>query len=115
MAYFECCHELKIIVDLFISRGFSGMRDMISRTAAFGGLREGEPLISPEVERAMEDLFKRIDDGEFASAWMAEAASGRALEQLQQEERELLIEKTGKRIRSLYNPDPESRIEENEK
>lgn len=102
VAYFECCHELKIIVDLFTSRGFAGMREMISRTAAYGGLKEGEPLVSEEVEQAMEALFNRIDSGEFASGWMADAGGGHTLEKLQKVEKELLIEKTGKRIRRLF-------------
>jgi len=103
IAYFECLHELKIIVDLFTSVGFSGMRDVISGTAAYGGLRFGEKLIAGESEREMEALFARIESGEFARDWLAESAHGaKTFEKLRRKERELSIESVGKRVRKMY-------------
>lgn len=103
IAYFECFQELKIIVDLFTEKGFSGMREMISGTAAYGGLKYGEKLVSSETEKAMEELFQRIDSGQFARDWLEETAGGQKdLYRLIREEKELSIEETGKRVRSLY-------------
>ncbi len=103
IAYFECCQELKIIVDLFTEKGFSGMRDMISGTAAYGGLEYGERLISGRTEKAMEEIFDRIDSGEFARDWLEKSAGdGRRLERLRGAERELRMEETGRRIRAMY-------------
>ncbi len=103
IAYFECFHELRIIVDLFERYGFSGMRDMISGTAAYGSLAFGERLIGEKEQRAMEELFERISSGEFARDWLAEAgAGGSKLDMLRETERELEIEKVGKRVRKLF-------------
>jgi ketol-acid reductoisomerase len=103
VAYFECLHELKIIVDIFTRLGFSGMRDLISGTASYGSLRYGEELVSRETEEAMENLFKRIESGEFARDWLSVARSGRGeLDSLHERERNLLIEEVGARIRKLF-------------
>jgi ketol-acid reductoisomerase len=102
IAYFECCQELKIIVDLFTEKGFSGMREMISGTAAYGGLEYGEKLISKETERAMEEIFERINSGEFARDWLEKSRSGGELERLRGVERDLPMEEAGRRIRSMY-------------
>ena len=103
VAYFECLHELKIIVDIFTRLGFSGMRDLISGTASYGSLRFGEKLVSGETEAAMENLFERIESGEFARDWLSVARSGRGeLERLHERERNLLIEEVGERIRKLF-------------
>jgi ketol-acid reductoisomerase len=100
VAYFECFHELKIIVDLFERLGFAGMRDLISGTAAYGSLAFGEDLIGEDVEAGMERLFDRIESGEFARAWLEEKRSGgTALADLRERERGLLIETVGKRVR----------------
>lgn len=115
VAYFECFEELKIIVDLFTERGLAGMRELISRTAAYGGLKYGERLISSETEAAMEELFDRIDSGEFARDWIENASRPAGeLEQLCSREAKLSIEDTGRRVRKLYNREesPESQGEE---
>jgi ketol-acid reductoisomerase len=107
VAYFECFHELKIIVDLFEQYGFSGMRGMISGTAAYGSMKFGEGLISEETKRLMEELFERIESGEFARKWLAEArAGGEELHALIERERDLPIERAGERIRKIF---PEGR------
>lgn len=103
IAYFECVHELKIIVDLVSQHGFSGMRRMISGTAAYGGLRYGERLVTEETVREMDRLFDRIDSGDFARDWLAEAgAGGGSLAELVRLEREADIERTGSEIRGLF-------------
>ncbi len=100
VAYFECFHELKIIVDLFTRLGFAGMRDMISGTAAFGSLAYGEGIIDERVEAAMEKLFDRIESGEFARAWLEEKrGGGRTLAELRERERGLPIETIGQQVR----------------
>ncbi len=107
VAYFECFHELKIIVDLFERYGLSGMRDMISGTAAYGSMKFGEGIISEATRRMMEELFDRIDSGEFARIWLEEARSGaKGLDALIERERDLEIERVGKKIRRLF---PEER------
>ena len=104
IAYFECFHELKIIVDLFERLGFSGMRDLISGTAAYGSLRHGERLVTGETQREMERLFDMIESGEFARDWLEEARKGcQELTELREYERSLLIEKVGERIRRLFS------------
>lgn len=103
VAYFECFHELKIIVDLFERFGFAGMRDLISGTAAYGSLRYGEGIVTDETRARMEELFAMIDSGEFARAWLREAsAGGNELHSLRERERRLLIEEVGERIRKLF-------------
>jgi ketol-acid reductoisomerase len=105
IAYFECFHELKIIVDLFTSLGFSGMRDVISGTAAYGSLKFGEDLIGADVEKKMEALFERIESGAFARAWLDENRGGaKEFAALRERERNLLIETIGERIRAMAAP-----------
>jgi len=103
VSYFECFHELKIIVDLFERFGFSGMRDLISGTAAYGSLKYGEGVVTGETRSRMEALFDMIDSGEFARVWLGEASGGsRELDSLRERERNLLIEEVGERIRKLF-------------
>ena len=103
VAYFECFHELKIIVDLFERFGFSGMRDMISGTAAYGSMKFGEGIISEESKMMMAELFERIESGEFARKWLSEARSGAMeLNALIERERDLPIERVGEQIRKLF-------------
>lgn len=103
VAYFECMHELKIIVDLFSREGISGMREVISGTAAYGGLRYGEDLVGREAAEGMGRLFEFIDSGEFARDWLKEADSGGGtLKKLIEEEKGLLIEEVGEKVRKLF-------------
>ena len=100
VAYFECVQELKIIVDLIAERGFAGMRDVTSGTAAYGSLAFGERVVGSETEAAMERLFDRIESGEFARLWLDEKrAGGAAFRRLRDEERNLTVEKAGAAIR----------------
>jgi len=107
VAYFECLHELKIIVDIFMMRGFSGMRDVISGTAAFGSLAFGEGVLGDSVNSSMKKLLERIESGRFAEEFLEDARNGfKKLEKLKEAERKLLIEKVGKRIRKrIYSDD----------
>lgn len=75
-AYFECVHETKLIVDLLVTRGLEGMRRAISDTAEWGGYQAGNAIITPKTKEAMSDVLARIQTGQFAREWMAEAAAG---------------------------------------
>lgn len=110
VAYFECVHELKIIVDLVAAHGFSGMRRMISGTAAYGGLACGERLVGDETAREMERLYERIESGDFARDWLREALEGgAALRRLVEQERRSDIERTGSSVRKLFAPPGDGR------
>ena len=76
-AYFECLHELKLIVDLMYEQGIAGMRYSISDTAEYGDLTRGPRVISPEVKAEMRRILDEIQDGRFAAEWVAENRNGR--------------------------------------
>ena len=108
VAYFECMHELKIIVDLLIVHGIAGMREVISGTAAYGGLKYGEKLVTEETAAVMREMFDRIESGEFARAWLKETAGGKKeLADMIGREKDLTIEKAGSEVRSLFTRRPE--------
>jgi len=102
VAYLECLHELKIIADLMYQGGLRYMRERISRTAAWGSFGTGARIVSPEVKRTMAELLERIQSGDFAREWMAEAEAGQVnLKRLISDETNHPIEKAGRRIRAL--------------
>jgi ketol-acid reductoisomerase len=110
VAYFECFHEVKIIVDLFSRLGLSGMRDVISGTAAYGSLTFGEGLIGDDVERKMEELYELIESGAFAKIWLEENRTGcKEFRKLREKERGLLIETIGTEVRARSDASRESR------
>jgi ketol-acid reductoisomerase len=76
IAYFECFHELKLIVDLMFKRGIAGMRDVISNTAEWGDLISGPRVINEESKYQMQLILEEIQNGEFASRWIAENKAG---------------------------------------
>ena len=76
-AYFECLHELKLIVDLMYEQGISGMRFSISDTAEYGDLTRGPRVINDAVRDEMQAILDEIQDGTFAKEWVAENANGR--------------------------------------
>nr|MDQ3575424.1 ketol-acid reductoisomerase [Actinomycetota bacterium] len=76
-AYFECLHELKLIVDLMYEHGVTGMRYSISDTAEYGDLTRGPRIISPAVREEMARILEEIRSGEFAQEWIAENRAGR--------------------------------------
>lgn len=103
MAYFECLHEMKLIVDLVNQGGISDMRYSISNTAEWGDLTIGPRIITPEVKEEMKKVLKEIQDGKFATEWLNEYNSGmKKFRQLEKEGEEHLIEKVGKELRSKF-------------
>jgi ketol-acid reductoisomerase len=77
MAYFECLHEVKLIVDLMYERGIEGMRDAVSNTAKYGDYTRGERIITAETRAAMRKILDEIQSGQFAQEWVAEHAAGK--------------------------------------
>ena len=77
MAYFECVHEMKLIVDLINSGGFAMMRYSVSDTAEYGDYRTGRRIITEETRKEMKKILGEVQRGEFASEWVAENRAGR--------------------------------------
>ena len=103
MAYFECIHEMKLIVDLINSGGFAMMRYSISNTAEYGDYRTGKRLITKETRKEMKKVLAEIQDGTFASEFMQEFSSGRKAKFLatRRVESEHLLEKVGAQLRKM--------------
>jgi len=102
MAYFECLHEVKLIVDLMYEEGIAGMRYSISDTAEYGDVTRGPRIITPATKKMMEKILKEITSGKFAREWVAESESGRAnFNALRKAGREHPIEKTGSELRAM--------------
>jgi ketol-acid reductoisomerase len=101
-AYFECLHEVKLIVDLMYEHGISGMRYSISDTAEYGDLTRGPRVVGEAVREEMKRILAEIQSGEFAREWIEENRSGRRrFEQLRAAGREHPIEKVGERLRAM--------------
>ncbi|MGA3198234.1 MAG: ketol-acid reductoisomerase [Halobacteriota archaeon] len=102
IAYFECLHELKLIVDLIHEGGLSWMRHSISDTAEYGDLTRGERIITNATREAMRGLLKDIQTGEFAREWILENQAHRPVyNALTQREREHPIETVGAKLRAM--------------
>jgi ketol-acid reductoisomerase len=102
MAYFECLHELKLIVDLMVESGISGMRFSISETAKFGDITRGSRVINKHSKKAMKEILKEIQDGTFTKEWVKEHKSGlKNYNQMLEDGEKHLIEETGQRLRAL--------------
>lgn len=102
MAYFECLHEMKLIVDLMVESGVSGMRFSISETAEYGDYTRGPKVIGAPSKRAMKKILGDIQSGKFAREWVREAKQGYPnYKDYQKESARHPIEKTGQRLRSL--------------
>lgn len=102
IAYFECLHELKLIVDLMYEGGISYMRYSISDTAEYGDLTRGKRVISEETREEMREILSEIQSGEFAREWILENMAGRPVyTAIKRIESEHLIEKVGKQLRSM--------------
>lgn len=103
-AYFECIHEMKLIVDLIFQGGFSRMRYSISDTAEFGDYETGKRLITEETKKEMKKVLTEIQDGTFANKWIAENKNGRLhFNACRRIEAEHQLEKVGAEIRKLYD------------
>lgn len=102
MAYFECLHELKLIVDLMYESGIAGMRFSISETAKWGDVSVGPKVIDSTVKKKMQRALKDIQSGKFAKGWIAEYAAGLPnYKKLLKNGEKHSIEKTGERLRGL--------------
>ncbi len=102
IAYFECLHELKLIVDLIYEGGLSYMRYSVSDTAEYGDYTRGQRVVDESVRERMREILAEIQSGEFAAEWMAENRAGRAkfLATRQQQEGQL-IEDVGGKLRAM--------------
>lgn len=114
-AYFECIHEMKLIVDLIYQSGFSGMRYSISNTAEYGDYITGSKIITEETKKAMKKILSDIQDGSFAKDFLVEMSSGgqvhfQAMRKLAAEHP---AETTGAEIRKLYSWNHEDKLIEN--
>ncbi len=101
LAYFECLHELKLIVDLMYEKGITGMRYSISNTAEYGDLTRGKRVISQATRDAMKEVLGEIQSGAFAREWIAENRAGQEnFQRMRAEGQDHQIEREGKELRS---------------
>jgi ketol-acid reductoisomerase len=101
LAYFECLHELKLIVDLMYEKGIAGMRYSISNTAEYGDMTRGKRVIGPESRAAMKQLLAEIQDGTFAREWIAENRAGQEnFKRLRAEQSAHQVEVVGRELRA---------------
>ncbi|MFV0259915.1 MAG: ketol-acid reductoisomerase, partial [Acidimicrobiales bacterium] len=102
VAYFECLHELKLIVDLMYEEGIAGMRYSVSDTAEYGDLTRGPRIINDSVKAEMRTILDEIQTGKFADEWVAESRSGRGnFHRLEQEGHDHPVEKVGATLRDM--------------
>jgi ketol-acid reductoisomerase len=102
VAYFECLHELKLIVDLYYREGIEGMWRRVSNTAEYGGRTRGKRIIKPEVKQEMKKILREIQSGEFAREWILENRAGLpVLNSLRAKEKEHPIEEVGRKLREM--------------
>ena len=100
IAYFETCHEVKLIVDLIYEKGFAGMWHDVSNTAEYGGLTRGKKVITDEAKEGMKETLKQIQDGTFKKEWADEyATDGANLKEMRAAEGKKEIEIVGERLR----------------
>jgi ketol-acid reductoisomerase len=100
IAYFECMHELKLIVDLFYEGGVTKMNEFISETAKWGSVVSGPRVINSETRARMKEVLDEIQSGQFAREWIAENEAGKgAYDALVKADGEHLIESVGKGLR----------------
>jgi ketol-acid reductoisomerase len=123
IAYFECLHEMKLIVDLIYEGGLGRMRYSISNTAEYGDLTRGEKVVGDETRKAMKEILGRIQDGSFAKEWIEENKSGgKKFSALREKEKQHEIEIVGANLRGMMSwlqkeakkpgtsPRPEARV-----
>ena len=104
IAYFECLHELKLIVDLIYEGGLEYMRYSVSDTAEYGDLTRGPRVITQETRAEMKKMLEEIQNGEFAREWILENQAGRpAFNALHNQTANLLVEKVGKELRGMMS------------
>jgi ketol-acid reductoisomerase len=116
MAYFECLHEMKLIVDLLYEGGISNMRYSISNTAEYGDMTRGPRIVDAETKKRMKQVLAEISSGRFATEWMHEYAEGLPrFRQLEACDKDHLIEQVGTRLRTMMPWLAERRIVDRER
>jgi ketol-acid reductoisomerase len=104
LAYFECLHELKLIVDLMYEKGITGMRYSISNTAEYGDLTRGKRIIGEPTREAMKQILGEIQSGEFAREWIAENRAGQEnFQRMREEQKNHRVEREGHELRSMMD------------
>ena len=104
MAYFECLHEMKLIIDLIYEGGIGTMNDSISNTAEYGEYSRGPRIITKETKKEMKKMLSEIQDGEFAKEWVLENKANRPVfNALKNKSRNHMIEKVGAELRSMMS------------
>jgi ketol-acid reductoisomerase len=102
MAYFECIHELKLIIDLIYEGGISNMRYSVSNTAQFGDLTRGPRVVGEAARTEMKRILTEIQSGEFAREWLLEARVGKPVfNALTRQGDEHPLEETGRKLRAM--------------
>ena len=102
MAYFECMHELKLIVDLFYQGGLNYMRYSVSNTAEFGDYTRGPRIVTDQTKAEMKKILHEIQTGQFAREWILEnKANQPTFQAIKRRERTHQIEETGKQLRRM--------------
>jgi ketol-acid reductoisomerase len=104
MAYFECMHELKLIVDLFYQGGLNYMRYSVSNTAEYGDYTRGPRIVTSETKQEMKKILSEIQTGQFAREWILENKANQPMfKAYRKRDREHLIEKVGRELRSMMS------------
>jgi ketol-acid reductoisomerase len=104
MAYFECLHELKLIVDLMYEKGLAGMRYSISNTAEYGDYTRGKRVITDDTRANMKQILTEIQSGDFAREWIAENRAGQEnFKRMRAEQAAGQVETTGRQLRSMMD------------
>jgi len=102
MAYFECMHELKLIVDLFYQGGLNYMRYSVSNTAEFGDYTRGPRIVTDETKAEMKRILEEVQSGQFAKEWILENKANRpTFLASRRRESEHMVETVGKQLRSM--------------
>ena len=113
-AYFECIHEMKLIVDLIYESGFQGMRYSISNTAEYGDYITGPKIITEDTKKAMKKILSDIQDGTFAKDWISENQTGcMHFGAMRRREAEHQLEEVGAELRKLYSWNDTGKLIEN--
>jgi len=104
LAYFECMHEMKLIVDLYYEGGLSRMNYSVSDTAEYGGMTRGSRLITADTKKEMKRILSEVQSGQFAKEWLDEYNAGMPkMNQLRKENREHIIEEVGAKLRGMMS------------
>jgi len=102
IAYFEVCHELKLIMDLIYNYGITGMRERVSDTATYGDMSRGKRIVTDETRAEMAKMLKEVQTGEFAKEWTLENMTGRMVyNSLLKQGKDTQIEEVGTRLRAM--------------